>query len=121
MAALRIRTGIDLVYLPRLRAFLADGAFLRRAFQPAELLDPRPEHLAGLFAAKEACFKALDSQPRWLDVTVEMGEGRPRLRLSPGLTPPDLISLDLSITHERDYAVAVVVVLLGERATDGVR
>jgi len=118
MEALRIRVGVDLVHIPRIAARLEDTAFLRCAFQPVELRDARPEHLAGLFAAKEACFKALGMAPRWLAVAVDTTHGRPQLRLSPEIAPPDLVSLDLSISHEGDYAAAVVVMLLGAGGPD---
>ena len=125
MERLRIRTGIDLVYVPRLAALLENASFLQRAFQPSELRDMRPEHLAGVFAAKEACFKALGRAPCWLATAVDTqrgqaeAEGKPRLSLSPEIAPPGLLSLDLSISHEGDYAVAVVVMLTREDGSSG--
>ncbi len=119
--AIRVKVGVDLVHIPRLAALLADGTFLRRAFQPAELADGRPEHLAGLLAAKEACFKALGRPTSWPAVAVDTAHGPPRLQLSPEVAPPNLLSLEVSISHEGDYAVAVVVALLGEGSEDDER
>lgn len=121
MERLRVRAGVDLVHVPRLAVLLENAAFLRRAFQPVELRDPRPEHLAAVFAAKEACFKALGCAPHWLAVIVDAAQNRPRLSLSPEIAPPGLLSLDLSISHEGEYAVAVVVMLTDEDGLGGKR
>lgn len=114
---LRVRVGIDLVSIPRLTALLSDTAFLQHAFQPVERQDSRPEHLAGILAAKEACFKAIGRQPIWLAVVVAGSCNHPQLSLAPAIEPPGLVSLDVSITHEGDYAVAAVVMLLREEAS----
>ncbi|MBS6103753.1 holo-ACP synthase [Megasphaera sp.] len=77
----------------------------------------RTESLAGIFAAKEALFKALGTgfrQGKWTDVEVVHDElGAPRYCLygfyaeavqEKGCQPPSL-----SIAHDGDYAVAFVV------------
>jgi len=98
---------------------LEDEGFLTRAFQPSELSDHRAEHLAGILAAKEALFKALDMPPRWDDVEVYQDRsGRPRLRILDGAERPHIISLDLSITHDGEYAAAIVAALLSEEDED---
>jgi holo-[acyl-carrier protein] synthase len=113
MPAGAVRVGIDLVSVRRIAELAEDRDFLARVFQPAELADTRPEHLAGLLAAKEACFKALGVPARWLEVAVAADpSGRPTLRLGPGTCPPSVASFDVSISHEGDFAVAVVVALL---------
>ncbi|HEX2922992.1 MAG TPA: holo-ACP synthase [Chloroflexota bacterium] len=113
-----VKIGIDLVHIPRMRELVEREAFLARTFHPSELRDRRPMRLAGIFAAKEALFKALGAPHQWLEVEVDHDpEGRPFLRLSPASAPPEILSLDLSVTHEGEYAVAVVVALLeGESA-----
>lgn len=111
--AVQVKIGIDLVHIARMAELAENGAFLARTFQPSELRDLRPARLAGVFAAKEALFKALGAPRRWLGVEVAHGaDGRPLLRIAPASAPPGLLSLDLSITHEGEYAVAAVVVLL---------
>jgi len=114
-----VRVGVDLVLVPRVAELAGEGDFLARVFQPAELADTRPEHLAGLLAAKEACFKALGVPTRWQEVAVGSDpEGRPVLHLRPSLRPPGLVGLDLSIAHEGGFAVAVVVALLEDVGGD---
>lgn len=54
--------GVDLVAVERIAQALArhGDRFLSRCFAPGELSRPHdPEHVAGLFAAKEAALKAL--------------------------------------------------------------
>lgn len=71
--------------------------------------DSTPEHLAGIFAAKEAAFKALGIGPEnWLDVRVHKNElGKPFIIFSTNIGKK-IKSSDLSISHSGDYAIAVV-------------
>lgn len=101
-----MRIGIDLVYIPSFKKKLEDSAFVRRIFHDTESADGRAEHLAGVFAAKEALFKAANQVSGWLDVEVRNVKGVPQL-FAPQLSQHNIV---LSITHERDYACAVVVV-----------
>jgi holo-[acyl-carrier protein] synthase len=110
---MRVKIGIDLVRIPKMAELMEDAGFLERVFHPSEMRDLRPERLAGIFAAKEALFKALGAPRRWLEAEVDRDpEGRPLLRIAPKSAPPDLLSLDLSIAHEGEYAAAAVVALL---------
>jgi holo-[acyl-carrier protein] synthase len=112
---MRVKVGIDLVHVPRMTELAESDAFLSRTFQPSELRDRRPATLAGVFAAKEALFKALGTPRRWLEVEVAHdADGRPLLRIAPASAPPGLLSLDLSVTDEGEYAAAAVVALLTE-------
>ena len=103
--------GTDLTFIPKIEKLLKDESATKRVFHPSELKDTRPEHLAGVFAAKEAFFKALKKVPDWLAVEVVTKEnGEPELRLmengdygNPNLKPM------LSISHDGDYALAVVI------------
>lgn len=102
-----IRTGIDLVYVPAVRKMLGNDKTLSRFFHQSELQSD-PQHLAGIIAAKEAFFKALGAVPKFLEIeVVYAASGRPRIKSSPQLK--NYKSCDLSISHEKDYAVAVVV------------
>jgi len=114
--------GVDLVAVARMERLLerfGDKA-LRRLFTPAErrycLAQRHPARcFAGRFAAKEALLKALGTGLhqglRWTDVAVEPdASGRPTYRLQPplrrrlaGRTPR------LSISHEKEYALAVCI------------
>lgn len=97
---------------------------LERLFNPEEhqyaLSQSRPgEHLAAVFAAKEALGKAI-RDPSLLgkyyrEVTVFHQEnGTPALRLSDRLTElfrtQGIFVTDLSISHDGDYAVAAVLI-----------
>jgi len=106
-----IATGVDLVRIDRLAVLSTNERFLRRVFASSELDDPRPAHLAGVFAAKEAVFKALNVTPRWQSVTIARGsDGRPRVLIdAPERDGPRLRALDVSISHEGAFAVAVAV------------
>ncbi len=121
------RIGVDLVEVERLRrAVERHPSLLERVFTPAERsycegrADPLP-HYAARFAAKEAAFKALRGPARafrFLDYEVLVEEGRPRLHLRGRALKEaralGVSSVDLSISHERGCAVAVVLVECGE-------
>ncbi len=112
-----ITTGVDLVRVDRLAGLAANERFLRRVFDTSELDDPRPAHLAGVFASKEAVFKALNVAPRWQSVTIVRGTGgRPRVLISTSVRPPRLRSVDVSISHEGAFAVAVAVAVFDDEA-----
>jgi phosphopantetheine--protein transferase-like protein len=112
MATTHIRVGADLVSVAQIARLSADPAFLARAFHPVEIGDGRPEHLAGILAAKEAFFKAVGSAPLWLAVEVVRAEsGRPALRLGGSVSQLAVQQVDVSISHAGDYAIAVALVL----------
>jgi phosphopantetheine--protein transferase-like protein len=111
--SLRVRVGVDLVQVTEFIARASDEAFLHRAFADAEIGDGNPEHLAGIFAAKEACYKAIGAPANARAIGVRAGNsGRPRLCLAE--LPPGVVSLDLSIAHSGDFAIAVVAALVEE-------
>lgn len=116
--------GTDLVELERLdRAFQRHGQRLvDRVCRPGELGEvqgrARIQHLGGLFAAKEAVLKALGTgwaQGLSFDQVevVSSPSGAPRIQLhdKAALHASDLgiITIHVSITHERHYAAAMAV------------
>jgi len=104
---MQIKTGIDIVEVAKMESLDAGKS---KVFHASELKDDRPEHLAGIFAAKEAFFKALEKSPDFLSIEVVKDEsGKPRLSY---VGEEKINSLDVSISHEKDYAVASVVMLL---------
>jgi len=121
--------GIDLCEIERIEEALArHGArFLERVCVPGEVRRPIgsrriAEHVAGLFAAKEAAMKALGTGMRGvafreIAVAREAG-GPPRLVLAGrARARADLLGVaaaHVSITHGRRDAAAVVL-LLGDR------
>ena len=67
------------------------------------------ENLAGIFAAKEAFFKAIGRKCDWFSIWIEKNKaGKPQLKST-------LIGLskkaEVSISHAGEYAIAVVILL----------
>lgn len=123
-----LTTGVDIVHIPRVEEAMAryGDRFLQRVFTPHELAYCRgrvPE-LAARFAAKEAVSKALGVGVRtlsrhgigWHDVEViNRCGGKPEVclhgRAAHLAAELRLTQWALSLTHEREYAVAFVVAL----------
>jgi len=123
-----LAVGVDLIAVPRVeRALQRHGErFLRRVFTPAEVIYSRgraPE-LAARFAAKEAVSKALGVGMRilapdgveWHEVEV-LGDwrGRPEVylhgRAAERAAQLGLTRWAVSLSHEREYAIAFVVAM----------
>ena len=117
--------GIDIVDIARIERLLTRYglAFTRRVFTPHEAAYcgamARPAvHYAGRFAVKEAFYKALppscQARARWRSIeTLPGSDGRPALRvlnyeLSSLLTREGITTMLVSISHERQYCVAMV-------------
>jgi holo-[acyl-carrier protein] synthase len=119
--------GLDLTEVDRIAGVLDRHGerFLARVFRPGEIRRQRrhprafAEHVAGRFAAKEAAMKALGLGWRGLafrDIEVGRDErGKPRLAFHGGaLRRADSLRVratEVSITHGRDVAAAVVALL----------
>ena len=95
-----MRIGCDVVSIEKFTKSVKMGgdSFLRTIFLPSELKNDSLEHLAGIFAAKEAVIKTLDLPPiSWLEIEIQhYPSGRPKCRLV----------TDISISHDKDYAIA---------------
>lgn len=98
--------GIDLVNLSEFKKRFKNIA-LDKVFLPTELSqNVKTENLAGIFAAKEAFFKAIGAKENWLDVWIEKDRlGRPSLNSTLLKTNQ---KAQISISHAGDYAVAIV-------------
>ncbi len=122
-----LRVGIDLVQVSRVAESLQrfGDRFLRRVFTEGEIsyatADPAQmaERLAARFAAKEATLKALSLADRmtWRDVEVRRdAAGGCAVALSGGAAREaarsGTVELAVSLSHEGDYAAAVVVARL---------
>jgi holo-[acyl-carrier protein] synthase len=121
-----MRAGIDLVHVPCVRASLErfGARYLARVYTAGEIADAgddpvrRPERLAARFAAKEAAIKALglaDIGVAWTDMEVRRAaDGHCTLSLHGAAQRQARAlgadSIALSLTHDGDYAAAVVVV-----------
>lgn len=118
-----IGIGIDIVEVDRIEKIVRDkGDILHDLFTPVELeycLQKKRTasvHLAGRFAAKEAYIKALGGSKglQWTDIAVvNDSNGRPMLNLSNQAKEVayahQVQSHFLSIAHERNYAIAMVI------------
>lgn len=82
---------------------------LSKVFALEELSqNEKAESLAGVFAAKEAFFKAIGKKEDWLDVWIEKDKtGKPSLGTT--LLEPSQ-KATVSISHAGDYAVAIVII-----------
>jgi holo-[acyl-carrier protein] synthase len=104
--------GIDLVDINRIRIAMRNPRFIQRVLTPAErAASLNPEEVAGRWAAKEAATKALGRRVMWHHAEVlNEPSGKPYLNLHPSRMPSPDARLFVSITHERGYAAAVVVI-----------
>ena len=104
--------GVDLVYLPEFQARLESGGnmLLEKMFTLDEIKDRRTEHLAGIWAAKEAVRKTMSAAPEaWTDIY---------LMYEPSGKPSAMcgnVRYDISISHQGDYAVAIAQEIPGVR------
>ena len=113
--------GIDTVEIPRVQRVLDRHGerFLKRVYTPTEVAfcRGRVAELAARFAAKEAVMKALGTGVRgiaWREIEVLPDRrGKPLVYLYGGAKARaeemGLQGLDISLSHERQYAIASVV------------
>ncbi len=125
-----LKTGVDLIEIPRIQAVLDRFGehFLRRIYTPAEIEEcgGRADALAVRFAAKEAATKALGTgigPVAWLEIeTRSKWSGEPYLVLHGAAEHIaqflGLSTWAVSLSHSREYAIAVVVAS-GEEKSNG--
>ena len=116
--------GVDIVQIERVAPWLKNAHRLARHFHPRELEwclaqnEGAAASLAARYAAREAFAKALGSGLRGLklsDMWVDRDkQGRPFLCLKEGAQQAfersGASTIHLSLSHERDYALAFVVI-----------
>ncbi|MDR3569694.1 MAG: holo-ACP synthase [Syntrophobacteraceae bacterium] len=129
---MHILQGIDIVQISKMeRVLLASPGLAAEIFTDAErqycFSMPKPHlHLAGRFAAKEACLKALgiglsgegiDGALREVEVVAE-GSGKPDLRVKGRVQAAGrrkkVYQYTVSISHSGDFAVASVILAAGQ-------
>ncbi len=125
---MKILQGIDLVKIDRVEKDIRKGGkrFLDRIFSPGEQAYCRDkrmgyEHYAARFAAKEAVLKALKIRPKkgrrlaGIEVRRE-ASGKPFIAFDGAsrkeLRIPARAQIELSVAHEREYAIATVVIVV---------
>jgi phosphopantetheine--protein transferase-like protein len=109
-----ICVGCDIVKVTRIKKMMQDQSTIQKVFHPSELTRFDAEHLAGIFAVKEAAFKALGlGSKHWLSLEVTYTKGgKPSLTVENSMLATDLLSLDCSISHDGGIAFAVVTALI---------
>jgi holo-[acyl-carrier protein] synthase len=117
--------GVDIVRVERIAKVMQrhPARFPARVLTDAEqaYVRARPENFAGRWAAKEAVSKVLGLGIRgigWREIEIErLPTGQPTVRLhgsaAERATAIGIAAIAVSITHEREYAVAVA---YGQRA-----
>lgn len=123
--ATKFATGVDIIEIARVADVIArhGDRFLRKVYTEDEIAHcrGRVHELAVRFAAKEAVMKALGTGIRgvgWRDIEVLPNRrGKPLIFLyqrgAARAERIELRGLDVSLTHSKEYAIAMVV---GERA-----
>ena len=108
-----IKTGIDIVKISRIKKLIQDPTFVEKVFDETELIKKSPESLAGIFALKEAFFKATQIKiKKWNEVVVKYhNNGKPYLVYDKDLVDFEIKNMDCSISHAGEYAIGNVVVL----------
>ena len=122
---MKITCGTDIIEIERIKQTMEDmeDAFKERVFTESEIKycesrkKQKYQHYAARFAAKEAVFKAISPNLSdkyaitWKDIEIiDDKEGKPYVHLY-GLDESIFESIDISISHCREYAVAYVVAL----------
>ena len=99
-----MKIGIDLVKISRIEKLLENKNAFLKIFNNSEFND-NVESLAGRLAVKEAYFKAIGQKIDWLELEIKNKEtGQPVLFLN----NKKLENIAISISHDGDYAVGVV-------------
>jgi holo-[acyl-carrier-protein] synthase len=103
--------GIDIVDITRMTGIMEryGDKFLNKIFTDEEIRYAQgkkrvQESLAGRFAAKEAFMKAFGKRLPWKEIEISQVDARPFIRYQ------NTLYNGVSISHERTYAVSVVVI-----------
>ncbi len=123
---MNIKCGVDIIEISRIKEIIEEDKeerFKNRVFTQKEIeyceskKKQKYQHYAARFAVKEATFKALSENIpdkygiEWKNIeTINDEKGRPQIILT-GIGIKNIESIDLSISHCREYAIANVVVL----------
>lgn len=109
--------GIDIVKIDRIEDVLDKkrDSFLNKIFTTSEIQYIReknnsPQTIAGLFSLKESISKAIGTgigKITFKDIEISHDKsGKPKVELNEKLRSFGIVSIDVSITHEREYAIS---------------
>lgn len=122
---MKIKCGTDIIEIERVQKSIEDlgDKFLNKVYTEKEIEyceskgKQKYQHYAARFAVKEAAFKAISEGLEdkysicWKDFeTVNDEMGRPSVTIL-GINTKNIVNIDVSISHCKQYATANVVVL----------
>lgn len=122
---MKISCGTDIIEINRIKESIENigERFLERVYTKREIQycesknHQKYQHYAARFAAKEAVFKAISDDLKdkyavcWKDFEIiNNKDGKPTVNII-GVDLKNIISVDLSISHCKEYAVANVTIL----------
>ncbi len=123
-----MKTGIDIVKISRIEKLIGDTSFTERFFSKKEQQlfaqkNFQANTIAGNFAAKEAFSKALGTGIRGFELSeisvLRDNLGKPYFefskKLNDTLKNSGITHIDVSISHEKEYAIASVVFVTDAR------
>ena len=123
---MRVLTGTDIIEINRIKDSIESlgETFKNKIYTEKEIeyceskKNAKYQHYAGRFAAKEAIFKAVSDllddkfEISWRDAEVLDDEnGKPRITFSSKKVEEKIESIDISISHCKEYAVSNVVII----------
>ena len=105
--------GIDIVEINRFKnkSFTKNITFYKKLFSKSEVdycnkFKSPYEHFAGKFAIKEATIKAINEKISFSDIEIFYKNSKPQLKLK---NLNSKYSFLVSVSHEKDYAIAIVI------------
>jgi len=123
---MKILTGTDIIEINRIKSSIEELGenFKNKIFTDKEIQycesrrNAKYQHYAGRFAAKEAIFKAVSEllnnkfEISWRDGEILNDEnGKPRVTIKNNTLDEKIESIDISISHCKEYAVANVIII----------
>ena len=126
---MKVTCGTDIIEISRIRKSIEEmeDKFIGKIFTTKEIQycesrkAQRYQHYAARFAAKEAVFKAISTylddkySISWQDIEIINNKaGRPEINIKKsidGLSIENIESMDISLSHCKEYAVANVTIL----------
>ncbi len=112
---LEIKVGCDIVNIDRFKKI--EKSSLLKIFHELEIKNASHESIAGLFAAKESCKKVFN-ELRWHEILIKkLKSGKPSLMLNNEKIKSqfDIMTYDISISHDGKYAISTVIFLLSKK------
>lgn len=125
---MKIACGTDIIEIERVKNSIenTNGRFIKEVFTPREIeyceskKNMKYQHYAARFSAKEAVFKAINRFVEnkyilsWQNMEIQNEENGKPNTVFINVDFPQIISIDVSISHCKDYAVANAVILYEE-------